>query len=116
MSATLATTTSVGAQLATLTGPPPREAANAGTPLPPSQGSSQQTAQSSAVPAKAPASVAAVGFTLAFDADTQRLILEARDPVSGFVIYQIPPKSALKQLSPSASAAPSRGAKVDSAV
>ena len=40
------------------------------------------------------------------DADTQRLILEARDPSSGIVIYQIPPKSAIRQLSSSASAAP----------
>jgi len=116
VSAALATTTSVGAQLATLNGPSARESANAEAPLLPSEGSSQQTAQSVAAAPKAPAPTGAIGFTLAFDADTRRLILEARDPVSGVVIYQIPPKSAIKQLSSSASAAPSRGAMVDSAV
>ena len=116
MSATLATTTSVGAQLATLNGPPPREAANAETPPVPSEGSSQQAAPSAAAAPQAPASTGAIGFTLAFDADTQRLILEARDPVSGVVIYQIPPKSALRQLSSPASAAPARGVAVDRAV
>lgn len=115
MSAALATTTSVGAQLATLNGPPPRESANAETPPPASQANSQQASQSSAV-AKASPSAPAVGFTLAFDPDTQRLILEARDPNSGIVIYQIPPKSAIKQLSSSANAASPRGATVDSAV
>jgi len=116
VSAALATITSVGAQLATLNGPPPREAANAETPAVPSGGSSQQAAPSVAEAPPAPAPTGAVGFTLAFDADTQRLILEARDPVSGVVIYQIPPKSALKQLSSAASAAPARGVAVDSTV
>lgn len=115
MSAALATTTSVPAQPATPSGPPPREAAKAEAPLSPSQGSSQQASQPSAAP-KAPPTAPAVGFTLAFDADTQRLILEARDPSSGIVIYQIPPKSAITQLSSSASAVPQRGATVDSAV
>lgn len=115
MSAALATTTSLPPQPATLNGPPPREAATTEAPLPPSQGSDQQASQSTAA-AKAPPTAPAVGFTLAFDPDTQRLILEARDPNSGIVIYQIPPKSAIKQLSTSASAAPQRGATVDSAV
>ena len=59
-----------------------------------------------------------LGFALHFDPDTQRMFLESRDPVSGFVIYQIPSKYVIKQLSASVSApvAPSRGTKVDSAL
>ncbi len=46
------------------------------------------------------------------------LTLEARDPVSGFVIYQMPPKYVIKQFSASisTSVAPARGARVDNAV
>jgi hypothetical protein len=70
--------------------------------------------------AKAPASPAppAIGFTLHFDADMQRLILEVREPTDGFVIFQMPAKYVIKQFSASGgSTAPSpRGARVDSAV
>jgi len=46
-----------------------------------------------------PAPASPIGFTLHYDNDLQRLILEARDPVSGYVIVQIPPKYVLKQFS-----------------
>ena len=111
MSAALATTTALPAQPATVTGPT-REAANAAAAAPSAQGSGETSTQSAAAPANAPG----IGFTLTFDTDTQRLILEARDPVTGFVIYQMPPKYVLKQLAAAASAASTRGAKVDSAI
>lgn len=36
----------------------------------------------------------ALGFQLQIDPETQRLILEAREPVTGFVVFQSPPKTA----------------------
>ena len=67
---------------------------------------------------KAPPRPAPFALTQHYDQDTRRLILEARDPVSGFVIYQMPPKYVIKQFSASVSTgfAPARGARVDSAV
>jgi hypothetical protein len=69
---------------------------------------------------KAPASPApsAIGFTLHFDADMQRLILEVREPTDGFVIFQTPTKYVIKQFfASSGNTAPSpRGARVNSAV
>ena len=59
-----------------------------------------------------------IGFTLHYDNDLQRLILEARDPVSGYVITQIPPKYVLKQFSATVRAQlePPRGTGVNAAV
>jgi hypothetical protein len=59
-----------------------------------------------------------IGFTLRYDNDLQRLILEARDPVSGYVIVQIPPKYVLKQFSASdrAHLEAARGTGVDHAI
>jgi hypothetical protein len=77
------------------------------------------TAPTPDVPAPAPSTtLSSMGFALHYDADTQRLILEVREPVTGYVIYQMPPKYVIKQFSTSASAvaAPARGARVDSAV
>jgi hypothetical protein len=37
------------------------------------------------------------GLTEHFDDDMQRMILEARDPVSGYVIFQMPAKYVIKQ-------------------
>ena len=58
------------------------------------------------------------GFTLHYDDDLHRLILESRDPITGFVIYQMPPKYVVKQFT--ATVAPSigenRGTSVDQAV
>jgi hypothetical protein len=39
-----------------------------------------------------------VPYTLHFDTEMQRFILEARDPVSGIVIFQMPPKSAFREM------------------
>jgi hypothetical protein len=53
-----------------------------------------------------------------YDASAHRIILEARDPVSGVVVYQQPPQSAFKQLLASVSplALSPRGGTVDAAV
>lgn len=70
------------------------------------------------VPAVAPAapSPPAIGFSLSYDAATQRLVLEALEPGSGFVISQVPPGYVVKQFSATVSGiAPARGATVDSA-
>ena len=53
------------------------------------------------------------GFALHFDSDTQRMILEARDPVTGYVIYQMPAKYVIKQLSTSAQPAAPRGTAIN---
>jgi hypothetical protein len=81
--------------------PTPSPAAPAGAPA----------AAAAATPAAPPAS--AVGFTLTFDPDTQRMILEARDAATGFVIDQMPPRYVVKQFSTQAAA--SRGTSVDDA-
>jgi hypothetical protein len=65
--------------------------------------------------AKTAAPAPAIGFTLHFDLDMQRFILEAREPGSGFVIYQIPRKYAVSELSGSLGT-PTRGTSIDSAV
>lgn len=73
--------------------------------------------EQAATPApKTPSPAATIGFTLHFDPDMARLVLQAREPGSGFVIYQIPQKYAVKLLSASAPNAPTRGKSVDSAV
>lgn len=79
----------------------------------PRQAVSADAAKAAAQPRPAP-----FALTQHYDQDTRRLILEARDPVSGFVIYQMPPKYVIKQFSASVSTsvAPARGARVDSAV
>jgi hypothetical protein len=64
----------------------------------------------------APPAPSAIGFSLDYDPGSGRMILEAREPVSGFVIYQMPPKYVIKQFTASvAPVEPARGAKVDSA-
>lgn len=55
------------------------------------------TSDSAAKPAASP-----LGFSLHLDSDTHRMILEVRDPITGYVIYQMPPKYVIKQLSASA--------------
>ena len=58
------------------------------------------------------------GFTLHYDDDLHRLILESRDPVTGFVIYQMPPKYIVKQFTATVSPgiAENRGASLDKAI
>ena len=76
-----------------------------------------------AVPQAAPAAAPAaplplsIGFALSYDAATQRLVLEAREPGSGFLISQVPPGYVVKQFTASIGGiAPLRGAALDSAV
>ena len=58
----------------------------------------------------------AIGFSLSYDPTTGRMFLEAREPVSGFVIYQMPPKYVIKQFNATVNAIePARGAQVDGA-
>ena len=54
-----------------------------------------------------------LGFALHFDSDTQRMILEAREPITGYVIYQMPAKYVIKQLSTSAQPAAPRGTAIN---
>ncbi len=74
-----------------------------------------RTDEAKAEPTPAPSPI---GFTLHYDGDLQRLILEAREPVSGYVIVQIPPKYVVKQFSATVRARvePTRGQGVDDAV
>ena len=59
----------------------------------------------------------AFGLALYYDPDMQRLILEARDPLSGFVILQVPQKYVMEQFATlGASVERMRGKGVDSAV
>lgn len=59
---------------------------------------------------------AVIGFSLHFDADTGRMLLEAREPGSGMVIYQMPSKYVIEHASATFSVVPpTRGAKLDGA-
>jgi len=70
-------------------------------------------ATGASAPSGAPASGSApYGFQLQIDPETQRLIIEVRDPVTGFVIFQAPPKTAFSAVSGSTSGN-SRGQSVD---
>ena len=55
------------------------------------------------------------GFQLQIDPETQRIILEARDPVTGFVMFQSPPKTAFSSVG-AAAARVARGKTVDQAL
>ena len=72
---------------------------------------------SPAVPAPAPASTPPPSFpvTLQFDQDTHRFIIEARDSVSGLVVFQVPFKAAIAATAGS-TASTTRGHRVDSEV
>lgn len=54
-----------------------------------------------------------LGFSLHLDSDTHRMFLEVRDPITGYVIYQMPPKYVIKQLSASAHLAVPRGTAIN---
>ncbi len=67
-------------------------------------------------PVPAAPSTTGIGFSLSYDPSTGRMFLEAREPVSGFIIYQMPPKYVIKQFNATVNAIePARGAKVDGA-
>ena len=69
----------------------PAQPSTASEPLAPA---STDVAKAEPAPTPSP-----IGFTVHFDGDSQRLILEAREPASGYVIVQIPPKYVVKQFS-----------------
>jgi hypothetical protein len=92
-------------------GPQTRKPATA--PAPSNTGDAPR-ATSAAPPPAPPPVPAPIGFTLHYDTQTQQLILEARDPATGFVIYQIPPQSAAEQFAAADAGAPAvRGTQHD---
>jgi hypothetical protein len=95
---------------------PPSTERQAPAPTPSPAAPSGAPAAAAAASAPAPAA-SAVGFTLTFDPDTQRMILEARDAATGFVIDQMPPRYVVKQFSAQSGvkAAASRGTSIDDA-
>jgi hypothetical protein len=82
-------------------------------PTPTPQPSSDNAATSSDAPAK-PQAAPVFALSLQFDADTHRLIIEARNPLSGAIVFQVPSKSALQALTQPAKSAVSRGKSVNS--
>jgi hypothetical protein len=54
------------------------------------------------------------GLSLQFDPDTHRVIIEARNPLSGTVVFQVPSKSALQALTDAEKTAQRRGKSVNS--
>jgi hypothetical protein len=95
-------------------------------PSPPSPAPSTEPAPAPTTPAAPPLTAApvtpaaasgAIGFTLTFDPGTERMILEAREAATGFVIDQIPPKYVVKQFSAQSSvnASPGRGGRLNKA-
>lgn len=111
------TETSAAAQA--LGGAPP-ERLQQPVPRPSSPAANEQVTPASTDGAKAePAPTPSpIGFTLHFDGDSQRLILEAREPASGYVIVQIPPKYVVRQFSATvrSNLEPSRGKGLNDAV
>jgi hypothetical protein len=75
-------------------------------------GSTPPTSPTSGAASAAPASPPAFSFQLQIDPETQRVILEARDPVTGFVIFEAPPKTAFSAIN-GGGASNSRGGSVD---
>jgi hypothetical protein len=68
------------------------------------------------VPTPSVSPSSAIGFSTSYDPSTGRIILEAREPRSGFIIYQMPPKYVIKQFAASVGAIePARGGRVDGA-
>jgi hypothetical protein len=86
---------------------PSANAANTAAPVTPAVPAVDTT---SSAPKQAPA---VFGLTMHFDSDTQRMILEARDPSSGYVIFQMPAKYIVKQFSSGSAFGSTRGASVN---
>lgn len=75
-----------------------------------------QAAAAAAPAAQAPPLPQPIGLTLSYDDATHRLVLEAREPGSGFVISSIPSRYVVSQFTATLGGiAPARGATVDSA-
>jgi len=83
---------------------------------PPSGEASHAPAQAPDVPAASASPASGIGFSTSYDPSTGRIILEAREPRSGFIIYQMPPKYVIKQFAASIGAIePARGGRIDGA-
>jgi hypothetical protein len=100
--------------------PPASQTASPTASRAPDQGAGRAAPAAAAPPAASPPPAVPVpqpiGLTLSYDDATHRLVLEAREPGSGFVIARIPPSYVVKQFSASVGGiAPARGATVDSA-
>jgi hypothetical protein len=93
--------------------PAPESAPRATAPTAAPDPTAAAAAPSATADSAAKAAAAPLGFALHFDSDTQRMILEARDPVTGYVIYQMPAKYVIKQLSTSAQPATPRGTAIN---
>ncbi len=95
------------------TGQPARTTATAPSTAP--AGAAQGAlAPASEVPNSPSPNATAIGFSLSYDSTTGRMILEAREPGSGFIIYQMPPKYVVKQFTATVGGIePARGGQVD---
>jgi hypothetical protein len=113
------TETSAATQAA---GGAPRERPQQAVPRPSSQAAPANEpvtlASTDGAKAEPAPTLSPIGFTLHFDGDSQRLILEAREPASGYLIVQIPPKYVVKQFSATvrSNLEPSRGKGLNDAV
>jgi len=96
------------------------------TALAPSSHASLPTADTATVVVPAPSSSVSTastvgastdsppfGFQLQIDPATQQVIIEARDPVTGFVVFQAPSKTAFSAVAGSAAQADPRGQRVN---
>jgi hypothetical protein len=95
----------------------PSAASEAASPAAPARAREPAAAPAPAPAASSPPPVPQpIGLTLSYDDATHRLVLQAREPGSGFVIAQIPPSYVVKQFTTSLGGiAPARGGTVDSA-
>ena len=108
-------------QITPITPPPaPVSAARDLTPQPtptptpaPTDAEAAKNADGAGVSAQ-PQGAPVFGLSLQFDADTHRIIIEARNPLSGAIVFQVPSKSALQALTGSTKSADSRGKSVNS--
>lgn len=102
------------APIAPSTPPPPasRDVASRAIALPPPADAAPPTASAEGDAAAATYAPAAFPFSLQFDPDTHRLMIESRDPVTGFIVFQVPPKTAIRAIEASGGAI-ARGERVD---
>jgi hypothetical protein len=89
----------------------PAIAARVAVPIAPATGESSAAAQTSSAASSAATSqenagsaviAPPLGFQVQFDPQTQQMIIEARDPASGFVVFQSPPQTAFSAINGSA--------------
>ena len=88
------------------TAPRPPVATAPEVAAPPASGGGESSAYAAA--SRSPA----FPLSLQFDPETHRLMIESRDPVSGFVVFQVPPKTAIRAIA-GASGGAARGERVD---